>query len=315
MRIFFMGTPEFAIKSLEILTGSKYNIVGVMTVPDKPKGRGMKFQSSPVKDKALELKLPLYQLDKLHNKIFKEILDETVPDVIVTVCCSYYINKWIREYIPYGCVNLHPSLLPLYRGTSPMREPILRGDEKTGVTTFYMDRGWDTGDIIIQREILMDVKETAGTLHDKLSVIGSEALLETMDLIEKGIAPRIPQNHALSCYTEKIYPHHGEIDWSVSAVEIERKIRAFNPAPGCFTFYKDKKFKIWDSIVSDEKTEGKSGEILHASCRKGLFVSTGKGTLQIVDLQMPSKKRMNACEFIRGYNLEEGFLLGKVIDE
>ena len=310
MRIFFMGTPEFAINSLEILVKSRHKVVGVLTNPDRPCGRGHKVICSPVKQKALELGLPVFQNENINTLEFKELLDSLKPDLIITVCCCHYIIKWIREYAPYGSINLHPSLLPLYRGTSPIIEPIMRGDEKSGITTFYLDKGWDTGDIILQTEIPLDIRETGGSLHDKLSLLGSQVLLETVNLMEEGKATRKAQDHAKACYTDKIHSHHGEIDWSKSSIEIDRKIRAFNPTPGTFTFYKKEKLKIWGAIAGGEYT-GKSGVIIHADELNGLVIGTGKGLLEITDIQMPCKKKIISREFLRGCKLETGVELGK----
>ena len=311
MRILFMGTPEFAVKSLEILVKSHHEVVGVVTAPDRPRGRGHKVTFCPVKEKALELKISVYQPEKIHSKEFRDVLDDLKPDLIITVCCSHYINKWIREYPPKGAINLHPSLLPSYRGCLPIREPIIRGDEKSGITTFYLDRGWDTGDIILQEETSLNSGETGGTLHDRLSVLGSEVLLKTVNRIEDGTAPRIPQDHSKASYTDKVFPEHGEIDWSLPAIDIERKVRAFNPIPGSFTSYKGKKLKIWDAVSLDEEMDLSLGTVLHSSAKKGLIIGTGKGRLEITSLQMPSKKRIGAKEFLRGSKIEEGTVFGE----
>jgi len=310
-----MGTPEFAVNSLQVVAGSRHEVVGVLTAPDKPRGRGHKVFFSPIKEKALDLKIPVFQPEKLHTKEFKDILDELKPDLIITVCCSHYIHKWIREYPLYGAINLHPSLLPLYRGCLPINEPIIRGDKSTGVTIFYLDKGWDTGDIILQREIPIEPGETGGSLHDKLSLLGSELLAETLDLIEKGNAPRILQDHSRASYTDKICPGDGEIDWSFPAINIERKIRAFNPVPGSFTFYKDIKLKIWEAAVLSDEEDFIPGKVILASDRKGFVVGTGKGLLEILILQMPSRKKTGSKDFLRGYTIEEGIILGRKTDE
>lgn len=305
-----MGTPEFAVKSLEVLANSKHEIVAVLTGLDRPRGRGHKVSFCPVKEKALELGLNVLQPEKINTIEFRDTLQSLKPDLIITACCSHYITKWIREFPTYGAINLHPSLLPLYRGTSPVKEAIIRGDKKTGITTFYLDRGWDMGDMIIQREIDLDGNETGGSLDFKLSIMGSEILLETVDLIEKGIAPRIHQDHSKAIYTDKIFPEHGEIDWSWEAVNIERKIRAYNPVPGTYTFYKEIKLKIWEArVISDDVN--KPGLIIHANHKNGLVIGTGKGSLEITVLQMPSKSKLKTADFLRGYNMEEGLILGK----
>jgi len=314
LNIFFMGTPEFGVKSLEVLTKSRHKVVGVLTNPDRPSGRGNKIIFSPVKQKAIELNIPVFQPEKINTPEFKAILDSMRPDLLITVCCSHYITKWIREYPKYGSINLHPSLLPLYRGTSPIIEPIIRGDKKSGITTFYLDKGWDTGDMIIQREIPIEPKETGGSLHDKLSLLGSDILLETVNLIEEGKVVRTVQNHEMACYTDKIFPVHGEIEWSGSSADIERKIRAYTPFPGTYTYYKGEKVKIWEANTGGEYT-GKPGVIIHACEKDGLVIGTGSGLLEIVTLQMPSRKKTGAREFLRGYKMDEGEMLGKKPDE
>jgi methionyl-tRNA formyltransferase len=309
-----MGTPEFGVKSLEVLAQSKHKIAGVLTNPDRPSGRGNKVIFSPIKQKAIELNIPVFQPEKINTPEFKEILDRLKPDLLITVCCSHYITKWIREYPHFGSINLHPSLLPLYRGTSPIIEPIIRGDKKSGITTFYLDKGWDTGDMIIQSEIPIDEKETGGSLHDKLSLLGSEILLKTVNLIEEGKVIITVQNHELACYTDKIFPGHGEIVWSCPSIEIERKIRAFNPFPGTYTCYKGEKVKIWEANTCGEY-EGKPGIIVHASEKEGLVIGTGQGLLEIITLQMPSRKKTGAREFLRGYKMNVGETLGEKTDE
>jgi methionyl-tRNA formyltransferase len=305
-----MGTPEFAVKSLEILANSRHEVVGVVTGLDRPRGRGHKVSFPPVKEKALELGLYILQPEKINTIEFRDTLQVLRPDLIITACCSHYITRWIRDFPPCGCINLHPSLLPLYRGTSPVKEAILRGDKKTGITTFYLDKGWDMGDIILQREIDIDYNETGGSLDLKLSLLGSEILLDTVDLIEKGIAQRILQDHSKAVYTEKIFPEHGEIDWSCEAINIERKIRAYNPNPGTFTFYKETKFKIWEARVINDNIN-KAGLIIHANQENGLVIGTGKGNLEITILQMPSRAKLKTRDFLRGYKMEEGLILGK----
>ncbi len=236
------------------------------------------------------------------------------PDLLITVCCSHYITKWIREYPQFGSINLHPSLLPLYRGTSPIIEPIIRGDKISGITTFYLDKGWDTGDMIIQREIPIDPEETGGSLHDKLSLLGSEILLETVNLIEEGRVLRTVQNHHMACYTDKILTSHGEIEWSNSSTDIERKIMAYTPFPGTYTYYKGEKVKIWKANTGGQYN-GTPGVIVHAGEKEGLVIGTGNGLLEIITLQMPSRKKTGAKEFLRGYKMDEGEILGKKPDE
>lgn len=314
MNIFFMGTPEFGVKSLEVLSKSRHKIVGVVTNPDRPSGRGNKIIFSPIKQKALELNIPVFQPEKINTPEFKAILDSLRPDLLITVCCSHYITKWIREYPKFGSINLHPSLLPLYRGTSPIIEPIIRGDKTSGITTFYLDKGWDTGDMIIQKEIPIEPKETGGSLHDKLSLLGSEILLETVNQIEEGKVVRKVQNHDIACYTDKIFAGHGEIEWTCSSAEIERKIRAFTPFPGTYTYYKGEKVKIWEANTGGEY-DGTPGVIVQAGEKEGLIIGTGNGLLEIITLQMPSRKKTGAREFLRGYKMDKGEILGKKPDE
>jgi len=317
MKVLFMGTPEFSIPSLEKLYNSSHHIVGVITQPDRPKGRGYKVSSPPVKEKAEELGLSVWQPETINTKEFLQLLTELSPDVITTVSIAHYIPKNVWQYPRYGCINLHPSLLPKYRGTSPIVSAILNGDTETGVTTFYIDEGWDSGDIILQKKIRITNQDTRGSLTKKLALLGSEVLLETLDLLEKGCAPRIPQDHSLATYTRKVHPRDGLINWDFPSVIIERQIRAYNPTPSSFTYFRGKRIKVLKATVGNSLSTDAypGGTIIKLERGKGFWVATGRGELLIEEVQPEGKRRMSAWEFHCGYKIKDGELLKSILKE
>lgn len=300
MRVVFMGTPDFSVPALENIE-KKYEVVAVVTQQDRPKGRGHKMQYTPVKEKAIELEIPVYQPKRVKDPEFVDILKTLKPDVIVVIAFGQILSKEILELPKYGCINVHASLLPKYRGAAPIQWAVINGDKKSGVTTMYMAEGLDTGDIIDTSEIVLDEKETGGSLFDKLADLGGKLILNTLDKLETGTATRTRQDDARSTYAGKITKELGKIDFTKSAAEIERLIRGLNPWPSAFTYMDDKMLKIWNADVLEETVEEDPGTITEVN-KKFIKVATGEGYLLLKEIQLEGKKRMNVTSFLNGYN-------------
>lgn len=309
MKIVFMGTPDIAVPCLQKIIDEKYEILGVVTQPDKPKGRGKKLGMSPVKELAIENNIPVYQPVKARDKEFIDKIKSLNPDVIVVVAFGQILPKEILEIPKLGCINVHVSLLPKYRGAAPINWVIINGEEKTGVTTMFMDEGLDTGDMILKTEVNLDENITAGELHDKMMNIGAETLKETLRLIEEGNAPREVQNHEEFSYAPIMNKSLGNIDFSKSAREIHNLVRGVNPWPSAYTTYNDVIMKVWKTKVLDEKSTKDVGTIIDVS-KDGIKVSTIDNVLLIEEIQMPNKKRMLVGEYIKGNTIETGLVLG-----
>ncbi|MBQ4145448.1 MAG: methionyl-tRNA formyltransferase [Clostridia bacterium] len=306
MKILFMGTPDFAAVCLDAIIKKGHSIVGVVSQPDKPRGRGHKLMPPPVKECAMEKDIPVYQPVTLKDGIFEEVLNETKPELIVVVAYGKILPKYILDYPKYGCVNVHASLLPKYRGAAPIQWSIINGEEKTGITTMYMAEGLDTGDMILKAETPIGKTETYGELHDRLSVIGAELLIETIEKIENGTAPREEQNDAESCYASMILKETGHIDWNKNTDEILNLIRGLNPMPMSFALYDTVPMKI---IVAEKMTgKGTPGEILQVD-KNGILVATGDGAILIKEIQMQGSKRMEVSSYINGHEIKVGLIL------
>lgn len=301
MKVVFMGTPDFSVPALEKIA-QNHQVQAVVTQQDRPKGRGHKMQYTPVKEKALELNIPVFQPEKVKNPEFVDILKEMNPDVIVVIAFGQILSKEILDLPKYGCINVHASLLPEYRGAAPIQWAVIDGKKESGVTTMYMAEGLDTGDIIDKKVIELDKKETGGSLFDRLSLIGGDLILETLKHLEDGTAKRIPQDDEKSSYAGKIAKELGHIDFTKSAVEIEQLIRGLNPWPSAFVHVDDKTLKIWDADVIDEPVKEEPGTII--STNKTLKVATGDGYLDIKELQLAGKKRMDSVSFLNGYSIK-----------
>lgn len=309
MKIVFMGTPEFAVPCLQKIIDEGHEVLAVVTQPDKPKGRGKKLAMPPVKALALKYEIDVYQPVKAREESFVEKLKEINPELIVVVAFGQILPKSILDIPKFGCVNVHASLLPKYRGAAPLNWVIINGEEKTGVTTMYMDVGLDTGDMILKSEIPLDDEITAGELHDKMMVQGAEVLKDTIDLISKGEAPREKQNDEETCYSPIMDKSLGNIDWSKSATDIHNLIRGVNPWPSAYTTYDKQTMKIWKTKVLDKLSEKTPGTILSVD-KNGIEVSTGDKVLQISEIQMSGKKRMIVSEYIKGNDISTGIVLG-----
>lgn len=311
MRILFMGTPDFSVPTLETLIQSKHEVVGVVTQPDKPKGRGKQLQSTPVKEKALEYDIPVFQPVKVRQEGFIDEMHMLKPDLAVVIAFGQILPKDFLEMPKYGCINVHASLLPELRGAGPIQWSILNGDSVTGVTTMYMDVGLDTGDMLLKEEVDIEPNETGGSLHDKLSVIGGPLILKTIKALEEGILERIPQDNDLSTYAPMLDKQLGNISWDKPAIEIERLIRGLNPWPSAFTYVDGKMLKLWEAkVIELEDDHHMPGSVFEIN-KDGMVVKCADNGLLITSLQLQGKKRMAASDFLRGYNVEEGIILGQ----
>ncbi|SET75867.1 methionyl-tRNA formyltransferase [Lacrimispora sphenoides] len=313
MRIIFMGTPDFSVPALEAIKEAGHEILAVVTQPDKPKGRGKEVQMTPVKEKALEYQLPVYQPVKARDPEFVKILSDLEPDLILVIAFGQLLPKSILDIPKYGCVNIHASLLPKYRGASPLQYAVINGEKESGVTTMMMAEVLDTGDMLDQEAIFLDEKETFGSLHDKLSRLGGRLILKTIDKLEDGTAIRIPQDDSKACYVGMIKKSMGDIDWSMDAVSIERLIRGLNPWPSAYTVWNGKVMKLWEAEVVDKEYEGGYGQVAEVS-RDCLVIKTGKGGLSIRKLQLQGKKCMDIDAFLRGYPIAKGTVLERLAD-
>lgn len=309
MRIVYMGTPDFAVPTLESLVKGGHEVIAAVTQPDKPKGRGKAVQMTPVKEKAMEYGIPVYQPVKARDPEFVEILKELDPDAIVVVAFGQLLPKSILDIPKYGCINVHASLLPKYRGAAPIQWAVIDGEEKSGVTTMLMDEGLDTGDMLEKIEYVLDKNETGGSLFDKLSAMGGELILSTLEKIENGTITRTPQGETTTSYAKMLNKTMGKIDWSMEAEEIERLIRGLNPWPSAYSVLKGKTVKIWSAEVVDGTVTGNPGCITVS--KEKLLVETGKGYLFIKELQLEGKKRMDVASFLRGFTLEDQSRFGE----
>ena len=310
MRIVFMGTPDFAVPVLSALVKAGHDVVGVVTQPDKPKGRGKAVLMTPVKERALELGLTVYQPLKVREPEFVEILRGLSAGVFVVAAFGQILPKTVLEIPRLGCVNVHSSLLPKYRGAAPIQWAIIDGEKETGVTTMMMDEGLDTGDILEKAAVPIEPDETGGSLHDKLSALGAELIVSTLAKLENGTAVRTPQTDAGTCYAKMLKKTMGDIDWTMDAGAIERLIRGLSPWPGTYTGWNGKTLKIWKAQAVPEESAGACGQVVLAD-KNHLYVKCGKGTLSLAELQPEGKKRMEVDTFLRGYPVEEGTVFTK----
>ena len=308
MKIVFMGTPDFAVSTLESLVKGGHEVIAAVTQPDKPKGRGKAVQYTPVKEKALEYEIPVYQPVKARDPEFVELLKGMHPDVIVVVAFGQLLPKAILDIPKYGCVNVHASLLPKYRGAAPIQWAVIDGEEVSGVTTMLMDEGLDTGDMLEKAEIVLDEKETGGSLFDKLSALGGELILSTLEKMENGTITRTPQGDSTTSYAKMLKKTMGEIDWHMEAVKIERLIRGLNPWPSAYTSLKGKTVKIWSADVVAGESTGNPGRV--TVTKDKLLVECGENFLSITELQLEGKKRMETAAFLRGFTVEDQTVFG-----
>ncbi len=310
MKVIFMGTPEFSVGTLEALIEAGHEVALAVTQPDKPKGRGGKMQYTPVKEAALKHGIPVFQPKKVREPECVEELKQYNADIIVVIAFGQILPKEILEMTPFGCVNVHASLLPKYRGAAPVQWAVIDGEEVSGVTTMQMDEGLDTGDMLLKTEIRLDEKETGGSLHDKLAAAGAELCVRTLKgLEEKTIVPK-PQGESPTAYARMLDKKLGNIDWSRDAESIERLVRGLNPWPSAYTNWDGKVMKIWEARAEKRAAEtgGVPGTVISVE-KDGFCVETGDGVLKVLALQIPGKKRMEADAFLRGYEIAPGTVL------
>lgn len=304
-----MGTPDFAVASLKALYNAGHEIVLVVSQPDKPKGRGHKLASTPVKDCALNLNLEVYQPETLKSDDSYEYLKALDADLFIVVAYGQILSERVLNLPKLGCVNVHASLLPKYRGAAPIQWSIINGESKTGITTMFMNKGLDTGDMILKKELAIEKYDTAETLHDKLAVLGAETLNETIKLFENNSIIREKQDNSLSCYAPMITKETAKVDFNNSAESIFNLVRGMNSYPYAQTKYDEKLMKIISCVPLMNDFEGKNGQIIEVST-KGIIVKCDNGAIIITELQMEGKKKMLVSEYIKGNSIDVGKILG-----
>ena len=308
MKIVFMGTPDFAEKSLEAVYNAGHEILAVVTNPDRPKGRGMKMVASPAKEFAISKELKIYQPEKVRKNVeFIEEIKELKPDVICVVAYGKILPKEILEIPKFGCINVHGSLLPKYRGAAPIQWAVINGEKVTGVTTMYMDVGMDTGDMILKEETEIAPDETTGELWDRLAKIGAGLLVKTLEQIENKTAPRIPQGEDFTM-APMLDKKMSKIDWeNKTAQEIKNLVRGLNPIMGTYSYLNRKKIKIWKvDVVEADNVDVRNGTVLKADSKDGLYIKAKNGIVKILEIQGENAKRMNIQDFLRGNKIEVG---------
>lgn len=309
MRVVFMGTPDFSVGTLRAIVEAGHEVAGVITQPDKPKGRGKMVQFPPVKEEALKYGIPVYQPRRVRDAEFIEELKGMEPEVIVVVAFGQILPEEIIHMPPYGCINVHASLLPKYRGAAPIQWAVIDGERETGVTTMRMDKGLDTGDMIKKTRVAIAPDETGESLHDKLAEAGAALLIETLDALLDGSAVYEKQDDSKSCYAKMLTKELGKIDWTHDAEAIERLIRGLNSWPSAYTTYRGRTLKIWSAGVIDDNSDYPPGT-LSLVTKTSMHVQTGRGQLELREVQLEGKKRMSADAFLRGCPVQAGELLG-----
>lgn len=321
MRVIYMGTPDFAVGTLEALITAGHDICLIVTQPDKPQGRSKEMQPSPVKQAAVRHGISVYQPVNMKDPACLEALRKVQADVIVVVAFGQILPKVILGMTPYGCINVHASLLPAYRGAAPIQWAIIRGETVTGVTTMQMDEGLDTGDMILKAEVRIDPDETGESLHDKLAAAGAVLCVETLAALEDGTAVFECQKETTTEYAKMLTKEMGRIDWSKSAIEIERLVRGLNSWPCAYTYWDGKAIKVWGAkaILNATGSDDNDQSVLETDHvvpgtvvkvdKEHFYVQTGSGLLKLLELQMPGKKRMTTDAFLRGYPIRPGIVL------
>ena len=310
MRIAFMGTPDFSVDCLKALVESKHEVVGVFCQPDKPVGRKQELTPPDVKVEALKHDLKIFQPTSLKNGKGVEILEEIKPDLVVVVAYGKLLPHDFLVYPKYGCINIHASILPKYRGASPIHFAVLNGDEETGVTAMQMDDGLDTGDILHIKKCPIDINDTTERMYEIMAPLGAETLMETIDMLEKGLLNPIKQDDSLSSKVGLLTRDMSAIDWNKSAFEIHNKIRGLYSWPGASTMLGGKTLKIHSAVLSDKKANNKIGEVIDSNGK--LIVACGDGNcIELKTVQLEGKKRMDVSAFLNGYSVEKGTVLGQ----
>ena len=310
MRVIFMGTPDFSVGTLEAVLAAGHEVAAVVTQPDKPKGRGGAMSMSPVKEAALKHNLTVLQPQRAREEAFIEELRGYEADVIVVVAFGQLLPAEIIHMPKYGCINVHASLLPKYRGASPIQRVIIDGETETGVTIMQMNAGLDTGDMLYQKKIPITSEDTFETLHDKLMVLGGEAITEALPLLEAGKLTPEKQDDAKTCYAALITKEMGRLDFTKTAAELDRLIRGLTPWPSAYTFYRGKQLKIWKAIPMVTAHREAPGTILAVN-KDSFEVAASEGALKVMELQLEGKKRMTAHDFLLGVKVQPGEILGE----
>ena len=310
MKLIFMGTPDFSVGTLEALIAAGHEITLVVSQPDKPKGRGHELAPTPVKETALKHGLKVFQPKRLKDPETIRTLEETPADAIVVIAFGQIVPASILHMKKYGCINVHGSLLPKYRGAAPIQWAVIDGEMESGVTIMQMDEGLDTGDMLLKGSVVLDEKETSGSLFNKLSALGASLCVEALEKLEKGELTPEKQGESPTEYARMLTKEMGELDFSRDAVTLERLIRGFNPWPSAYTRLGDKTLKIWAADVCEkQEPESQPGTVTEVA-KQDFTVACGEGALKITELQLQGKKRMDAAAFLRGYHLEAGMKLG-----
>ncbi|MGH7204790.1 MAG: methionyl-tRNA formyltransferase [Nitrospiraceae bacterium] len=310
MRIVFMGTPEFAVPSLEALLRSDDSVVGVMTQPDRPKGRGQVLAASPVKLVCQRESLPILQPVKMKEPAFLEALRAWQPDLIAVAAFGRILPKVILDMPPRGCVNVHASLLPKYRGAGPIQWALINGERETGITTMLMDEGMDTGAILLQEQVEIQPEDTAGSLSARLAVVGGRLLVETIRRLKDGTVIPRPQDHAQATLAPLLKKEDGLIDWKHAAAEIANRVRGLSPWPGAYTYAGDDRWIIWRAAPTDRPPGTAIPGTIIEACKGRILVATGKGLLAITELQPVNSRRMGVAQYLAGHILSTGLVLG-----
>lgn len=311
MKVIFAGTPEFAVPSLAQLLQSRHDVIAVYTQPDRPAGRGRKLTPSPVKQLALQHDLAVFQPPSLRDAAVQEQLQALDADIMVVVAYGLLLPEAVLTATPHGCVNVHPSLLPRWRGAAPLQRTILAGDTHTGVATMKLDAGMDTGPLYFVEETTVKPLETSGELHDRLAVVGAALLVNTLDQIESSALQPTPQRHEGVTHAQKITKAEAALDWQRSALELQHAVCGFNPWPVAHTGYHDQRLRIWQAVVIDASSQQAPGTVI-AATKEGIDVVTGDGVLRLLKLQLPGGKPLTAAEFL---NREQQFVVGEVFSE
>jgi methionyl-tRNA formyltransferase len=307
-RVVFMGTPDFSVPALDAVHAAGHDIVLVVTQPDKPRGRGRKLDAPPVKKAAIRLKRPVIQPASLRDETIRQVLKAAQADFFVVVAFGHILTQTVLDMPKHGCINVHASLLPRYRGPAPIHWAVINGEKETGVTTMLMDKGLDTGDILLKASEPVAAADTAGSLHDRLAVLGARLLCQTLDGFAEGTIRRIPQDHSLATYAPLLKKTDGLIDWQKPAALIESFIRGMNPWPGAFTFWGNRRLKIFRTEATAAATTAPPGTIIEAAANE-LTVATGRGRLAILEIQEASGSRLPVSEFLRGFRIAPGDVL------
>jgi methionyl-tRNA formyltransferase len=299
VRLVFAGTPDFAATALKALIADGHTIVGVYSQPDRPAGRGRKLQPSPVKQVALDHEIPVFQPETLKTPEAKKQLADLNPDVMIVAAYGLILPKAVLDIPTHGCMNIHASLLPRWRGAAPIQRAIAAGDDETGITIMQMDEGLDTGAMLLKSLTAIDDSDTGGSLHDRLAELGGNAIIKALELLQKGELTGEPQNDELACYASKLSKTEGHIDWATDATVIERLVRAFNPWPGTYTDLGDQRIRIHEARALVTTSDGLPGTVIQRD-REGIDIACGNGTLRITRLQLPGSRAQSVNDLING---------------